>query len=511
MLRYSSFVSAGERSVDKMFLLKHLSFGSRVAEDEIDDLQGYFVETDQWNRLYNGNVDVIYGPKGSGKSALYFLLLSRENSLFDRNILIIPAENPRGTPVFEDIVPDPPTTEFQFIGLWKLYLLSLAADRLRELGLHNQHINLVATTLEQSGLIKRVKNLKAYLREAFEYVRSWTRLEAIEGIVATDPTSGMPIGFSGKVTLREPTSSQRSLGYLSIDALLGELNSALAQENYTVWLTLDRLDVAFSENHDIEVNALRGLFKVYLDLMAHERIKLKIFLRSDIWRRITKTGFREASHITRTAHIKWTDQSLLNLAVRRIIQREAILKWINVKPTEVLSSIDAQGDVFERIFPEQVDVGAKKPATFDWLLSRTSDGFGASAPRELIHLLNASRDMQVRKLELGEAGPADTTLISSAAIKDALPEVSRVRLEQTLYAEYPDARDRLERLRGQKTEHTVASLAAIWGCDEERSRRLADELIEIGFFLNRGSKESPSYWVPFIYRDGLEMVQGKAE
>ena len=119
--------------------------------------------------------------------------------------------------------------------------------------------------------------------------------------------------------------------------------------------------------------------------------------------------------------------------------------------------------------------------------------------------------MQVRELELGEAGPSDTTLIGSAAIKDALPEVSKVRLEQTLYAEYPDARDRLERLRGQKTEHTVSSLAAIWGCDEERSRRLADELIEIGFFLNRGSKENPSYWVPFIYRDALEMVQGKAE
>jgi hypothetical protein len=186
--------------MDKMFLLKQLSFGSRVAEDEIDDLQGNFVETDQWNRLYNGNVDVIYGPRGSGKSALYFLLLSRKNNLFDRNIILIPAENPRGAPVFEDILFDPPTTEFQFIGLWKLYLLSLAADRLRELGLHNQHINLVTATLEDSGLMKRVKNLKTYLREAFEYVRSWTRLEAIEGIVATDPTSGIPVGFSGKVT-----------------------------------------------------------------------------------------------------------------------------------------------------------------------------------------------------------------------------------------------------------------------------------------------------------------------
>ena len=233
--------------MDKMFLLKHLSFGSRVAEDEIDDLQGYFVETDQWNRLYNGNVDVIYGPKGSGKSALYFLLLSRENNLFDRNILIIPAENPRGKPVFEDILSDPPVTEFQFTGLWKLYLLSLAAIQVRELGLHNQHISLVATTLEDLGLIKRVKNLKTYLREAFEYIRSWARLEAIERDCSHGSDLRNAGWILGKVTLREPTSSQRSLGCLSIDTLLGELNIALAEENYTVWLTLDRLDVAFSE------------------------------------------------------------------------------------------------------------------------------------------------------------------------------------------------------------------------------------------------------------------------
>jgi ABC-type lipoprotein export system ATPase subunit len=30
----------------------------------------YFVETDQWKRLLRGEVDIVYGPKGSGKSAL---------------------------------------------------------------------------------------------------------------------------------------------------------------------------------------------------------------------------------------------------------------------------------------------------------------------------------------------------------------------------------------------------------------------------------------------------------
>ncbi len=76
-------------------------------------------------------------------------------------------------------------------------------------------------------------------------------------------------------------------------------------------LALDRLDVAFADEGELEANALRALFLVYLDLLAYDRITLKIFLRSDIWRRIMQSGFREASHITRNLTIQWNRQALL--------------------------------------------------------------------------------------------------------------------------------------------------------------------------------------------------------
>jgi hypothetical protein len=66
--------------------------GSAFAEQELDELAEYFVETDQWRRLYAGDVDIVYGPKGSGKSALYSLLVTKQQELFDRGILIVPAE-----------------------------------------------------------------------------------------------------------------------------------------------------------------------------------------------------------------------------------------------------------------------------------------------------------------------------------------------------------------------------------------------------------------------------------
>jgi polynucleotide 5'-kinase involved in rRNA processing len=76
----------------KRHALEATSFGARVAEEEVDELAEYFVETDHWKRLYRGEVDVVYGPKGSGKSALYLLLVARANELFDREIVILAAE-----------------------------------------------------------------------------------------------------------------------------------------------------------------------------------------------------------------------------------------------------------------------------------------------------------------------------------------------------------------------------------------------------------------------------------
>lgn len=61
----------------KREVLRATTFGKRVAEEEGDELSTYFVETDQWKRISEGEVDIVYGAKGSGKSAIYSLLLRR--------------------------------------------------------------------------------------------------------------------------------------------------------------------------------------------------------------------------------------------------------------------------------------------------------------------------------------------------------------------------------------------------------------------------------------------------
>ncbi len=165
---------------------------------------------------------------------------------------------------------------------------------------------------------------------------------------------------------------------------------------------------------------------------------------------------------------------------------------------------------FDRLVPDQVDSG-RNPDTYEWMLGRVRDGTGKVAPRELIHLASRTRDVQVAMLERGDPEPPGENLFVRQALRDALPDVSQVRLEQTLYAEYPELKTRLTALEGAKTNHSVSSLAELWHVDTAEALTIASSLVDIGFFERRGSREDPDFWVPFLYRSALRLVQGTAD
>ena len=159
---------------------------------------------------------------------------------------------------------------------------------------------------------------------AKEYARRWLAPKSVEAELKFDSHTGLPTGVSGRITPGEPLSDLREKGYISVDALLQLANSALGSIKVHVWVLLDRLDVAFAETHQLERNALRALFRVYLDMAGYDWLKLKIFLRSDIWDGIVEGGFREASYITRVVALEWTPEALLNLVIRRLLKNRVL-------------------------------------------------------------------------------------------------------------------------------------------------------------------------------------------
>jgi hypothetical protein len=364
--------------MDRLALLKELSFGSQVAEEEIAFLESYFVETDQWNRIVGGKVDIVRGEKGAGKSAIYLLLSKSSNSLLDRSIPLVSGENPRGATVFKDLISDPPTSEPEFVVLWKIYILAIICHELRDLGISGGDIGSVFSALEEAGLLEAKLNLSGLLRLAQNFARRLLTQPKIEAGLELDPNTGMPSGIIGRISLGEPTGELRKRGISSVDGMFEKVNNGLKESGYSMWVLLDRLDVAFAESHELEANAIRALIRVYSDIRAMDQISIKIFLREDIWKRITAKGLREASHITRFEIMRWTPPMLLNLILRRILSNRVILDRFNIDRDDVLKNSQRQDDLFARFFPRRLIRGLRRP--------RHSIGWSVDAPTPRVRL-----------------------------------------------------------------------------------------------------------------------------
>lgn len=493
----------------KMDVLKGLRFGERIAEEELNDLERYFVATDQWNRVYSGEVDIIYDSKGAGKSAIYALIDKRQDDLFDRNILVRGAENIRGATAFSDLIPDPPPTERSFVDLWKTYFLVLCVSTLREYAVRDENAKSLITALEEADLLPQDGSLSSYFKQARALVWSYIfpEKESVEHTLAIEPTTGLPI-VTRKTNYRAKELADQSRTDIPLDDLIGMASKALASSGYTLWILFDRLDVAFNDNPEIERNALRALFRMYNDFKGFENIKLKVFVRDDIWERISEGGFAEASHITKTTTINWSYENLVNLFIRRLLNNDTVCEYLETKIDEVAEDFEAQLAILERIFPDKVETG-NNPETFRWMTNRITDAIGKPAPRELIHLSESIRQEQVGRLERGEEPPQAELLFDRAVFKPALKVVSQVRYDQTFIAENPSLKEFTDKLKAQKSEQNLESLAEIWGATNDVAASVADRLIKSGFFERREVNGSLSYWVPFIYRDALDLVQGK--
>ncbi len=321
----------------------------------------------------------------------------------------------------------------------------------------------------------------------------------------------MPNGFTGKILFRDPEIEEERAGFVSVDDLLAQANTALDEAGYDAWLMLDRLDVAFDDSSDLERNALRALFRAYRDNRSQDRIKPKIFLRTDIWKRITEEGFREATHMSRDINLVWDRASIKNLIVRRLLSNKKVIELYNVEKDKVLLSTRMQDEFFDRVFPDQVEVGENQSTTLNWLMKRTADGTKLNQPRDLIVFLNKLVEVQNRRIERGENEPTGTWLFDRSSFKEALPSLSEYKVTRQLFAEYPSVRKYIETLREQKTEHNVDSLSRVWKVSEEEATSLAKVLRNIGFFEERQSKGETTYWVPFVYRSYLALSQGKMQ
>jgi hypothetical protein len=143
------------------------------------------------------------------------------------------------------------------------------------------------------------------------------------------------------------------------------------------------------------------------------------------------------------------------------------------------------------------------------MLTRIADGNGIKPPRNLIDLATKAQEAQQRQeRRQGEDHEyaEDETVISGDSLKRGLEALSSERVQDTLLAEAGDYASLVEQFRDGKAEHNAASLAATLGAAEDGAIAAAKPLIDLGFLEQTGE----TFKVPMLYRDGLNITQGKA-
>jgi hypothetical protein len=101
-----------------------------------------------------------------------------------------------------------------------------------------------------------------------------------------------------------------------------------------------------------------------------------------------------------------------------------------------------------------------------------------------------------------------TCIIGPSALLYGLEELSKRKRQTYLQAEFPHLWTHIEKFVGGKTEYDEPSIQKILG---KGWKATADDLVSIGLFSKKQARDGTSlYWVPFLYRAGLELTQGRA-
>jgi hypothetical protein len=479
-------------------LLANVDFGNSVAEFD-RSLESYFVETVSFRSLVSGNYDVIAGDKGTGKTALYKALIRTSLPGID----VVPAFNPSGNPVFQRLTQTPPLPEGQYITVWKSFFLSLIGNWLLERAGPDTSREFAELDglLQKVGLRSSEDSAATVFSRVVNRLQRWFTNTKSVGVGFTLSESGMPvvtpkIEFGDAAKDSAPTPEE----VVPHEQAFSLLNRCLASIGVTAWAVMDRLDEAFQGYPDTERPALRALFRTYLDLLEFETIRLKLFVRRDLFRKVVQGGFVNLTHINaRRLDIVWEEEDLLNLLCRRIRGS------INFRD----SSAARDSQVFDSVFPAKVDTGSRKPTTWNWILARIRDGNNVRPPRNLIDLANKARELQLRAEERTPRfliGTEPQPLLEPDSLRRALRRLSEDRVQDTLLAEAPELQSLIERFRDGKAEHNTESLSRVLGVSVSEVRSAVKPLIELGFI----EEIKEIYKIPMLYRDGLSITQGKA-
>lgn len=481
--------------MEKKKVLETLQLGDGIAEYD-DNLSEYFIDTVYVNDFVKNKYDIILGEKGSGKSGMMLGVYKNAGKYSELSeVQLVIASNLTGDPdfkrAFASVGAD--MTETELIDAWKIYIFNLLWKQY--LVLFNENVEL-KKYLENKKIVELEGGFFAKLIYAIK--RAKINKFTIYNKTQIDGTNEMGGSIDFDNAMKFLVDEQIDFNYI-----FSELDKSLEENQSNIWVLLDRLDDAFPDRTPESIEILKSLFYAYKDICAYKRLKVKIFIREDIFHDVTEKGFTSLTHVaSKTMQpLKWDREKMIDMFISRLVYNEYFCIYLNERGV-IYKNIDSEvkQQILECVLKKQIDVGRNNPDAVGWILNHIKDGRGRYTPRDFIMFMDKARAYQ---LDEGEDKKGGDYLIGASAVRKAYGILSELKLTTQLYAEYPEYKSWIEKFRDGKSIHNEESIKKLLGA-HWKSR--VEKLVFVGFL-----EEIKGGWnIPFIYRPVLKIAQGRA-
>jgi hypothetical protein len=465
---------------DPSTFLMRLNLGAYYAENESQELGEYYVETDEFRRALRGEVQIVLGRKGSGKTALFFQVRDRLRSNPQNVVLDLKPEGFQLIKFKEQILDylEQGTREHTITAFWEYLLLLEICHKLlqKDKILHRRNHQLFSAyqKLESSY------NTDEYVSEGdfAERMLKLTQRIAMDFGVFKD-------GMEGLLRL-----NNEEITNLIHKHNINDLRSQLVDYlNYkqSLWILFDNLDKGWPP-HGIraeDVLSLRCLLDAMGKLQRYfRRDKIAtagiVFIRNDVYENLIDV-MPDRGKIS-SAFVDWTDAALL----LELLRRRFLYTGVEGDPS------------FERIWAQICVSHIRGEETSQYLIDRCM-----MRPRSLIEFLTFCRSHAVnlrhQRIEIEDIDAGEEAY-SNKLVGDISYEIRDI---------YPPAKDILYEFIECAASMDIKSLDTIISKGAEKysdKEKILDLLLWYGVIGFRKTRGEPIY----IYSVGYDIKRLKA-
>ncbi len=317
---------------------------------------------------------------------------------------------------------------------------------------------------------------------------------------------------------------------------LDSLDETLRAKGDFAFVSYDYLDRMTSGEWESLETVLEGLVHFWAYMRRLRNIRPKIFLRRDLYRKVTQSGPDIAKIAANRAELIWSIPEFYGVLFKRLLNDRLFFEYLKpaaskqmnlplrtIKCDELVFSSHADLGripqvseeegyklVVNRMFGEFMGKDPRRGRTLTWMPNHLKDGFGRIYPRSLLRLVEEAAEFEVRDRKAQNTN----NLIHYTALRGALDKVSEYRVNELAEEEFPWIRTVRESFKGKgllvpgDQKRFLGVLQGIkWSGErnlppETRPGHLLNYLVDLGIFSYRSDNRVD---VGDLYLEGFHL------